>query len=240
MRIYGVIPARLESKRLPRKVLQDIAGKPMIYWVYQRASRAQVLNCVVVATDSEEVREVCESERIPVTMTGPQPSGSDRVFEVMTRTEGDVYVNIQGDEPMLDPGDLDLLVRPFRESDTRVSTLKVAIDSTSAQDPNNVKVVTDTAGHALYFSRSPIPFDRDGTGQIRYYKHLGIYAYTRDSLAMFQRMPQSPLELSEKLEQLRFLENGIRVTVLETGHDSIGVDTAADLQRVRALFSSKR
>jgi 3-deoxy-manno-octulosonate cytidylyltransferase (CMP-KDO synthetase) len=234
-KVLGVIPARLDSKRLPRKVLQEIAGKPMVYWVYERARRAVALHGLLVATDSDEVRQACETENIPVTMTGVHPSGSDRLFEVMTRTDGDIYVNIQGDEPMMDPGDLDLLVRPFLDSDARVTTLKVAIDAAAARDPNIVKVVTDVSGRALYFSRSPIPCDRDASGLARYYKHLGIYAYTREALTLFHRLPQSVLETTERLEQLRFLENGIPIVVLETTHDSIGVDTESDLERVRAL-----
>jgi 3-deoxy-manno-octulosonate cytidylyltransferase (CMP-KDO synthetase) len=235
-KVLGVIPARLDSKRLPGKVLRNIEGKAMVHWVYESAKRSPLLNDLLVATDSVEVEQYCSSHDIPVTMTGRHPSGSDRLYEVMERTDGDVYVNIQGDEPMLRPHHLELLLQPILIGAAQVTTLKVAIDEQAARDPNNVKVVTDDVGHALYFSRFPIPFDRDGSGAIRYYKHIGLYAYTKEALAVFHRLPQSSLELAEKLEQLRFLQNGIPILVAETPHDTIGVDTEADLQRVVALL----
>ncbi len=237
-KILGVIPARLDSKRLPGKVLRTVAGKAMVHWVYENAKRCPLLSDLIVATDSVEVCAYCESQGIPVTMTRRHPSGSDRLHEVMERTDGDIYVNIQGDEPTLRPDHLELLLQPLATGAAEVATLKVAIDLTAARDPNNVKVVTDDKGRALYFSRFPIPFDRDGTGGIRYYKHIGLYAYTRAALALFHRLPQSSLELAEKLEQLRFLQNGVPIFVAETPYDTIGVDTEADLQRVISLLSA--
>ena len=139
---------------------------------------------------------------------------------------------------MLRPAHFELLLTPFLQGDVQVTTLKVAMDPLAAQDPNNVKVVTDNSGRALYFSRHPIPYDRDGQGGIQYYKHPGIYAYTRAALTFFHSLPQSSLELAEKLDQLRFLQNGVPIMVAETPHDTIGVDTEADLQRVNALFAS--
>lgn len=236
-KVLGVIPARLDSKRLPRKLLRDIAGKPMLYWVYRNASRSQSLSSVLVATESDEVMSYCQQEGIPVTMTGRHPSGSDRLNEVMERTDADIYVNIQGDEPMLRPEQLDLLLAPLLAREAQVATLKVAVDLAAALDPNNVKVVTDFHGRALYFSRHPIPFDRDGLGTVQHYKHIGIYGYTRNALALFHSLPQSPLETAEKLEQLRFLQNGVPILVVETLQDNIGVDTEADLARVNALFA---
>jgi 3-deoxy-manno-octulosonate cytidylyltransferase (CMP-KDO synthetase) len=156
----------------------------------------------------------------------------------MTRTRAGIYVNIQGDEPTLRPDHLELLLQPVLSGEAEVSTLKVAVGDAAARDPNNVKVVTDASGHALYFSRFPIPFDRDGTGGIRYFKHIGLYAYTRSALSRFHQLPQSPLEIAEKLEQLRFLQNGIPICVAETPHDTIGVDTEADLQRVISWFAA--
>ncbi len=235
-KVIGVIPARLDSKRLPGKVLRSIAGKAMVHWVYECAKQSSQLNDLVVATDSEDVRQYCSTHEIPVTMTGRHPSGSDRLHEVMERTNGDVYVNIQGDEPTLRPDHIDVLLRPILAGEFEVTTLKVAVDDGAARDPNNVKVVTDERGRALYFSRYPIPYDRDGNGMIRYYKHIGIYAYTRPALSRFHQLPQSSLELAEKLEQLRFLQNGIPIFVAETPYDTIGVDTEADLQRVSALL----
>ncbi len=235
-KILGVIPARLDSKRLPGKVLRAIAGKPMLHWVYENAHRSALLSDLVVATDSGEVQRFCNEQRIPVIMTGQHPSGTDRLFEVMERTDADVYVNIQGDEPMLRVDHLEALLAPFLSGDVQVATLKVAIDGDAAQDPNNVKVVTDNFGRALYFSRYPIPFDRDGSGTVQRYKHLGIYAYTRAALTRFHTLPQSSLELVEKLEQLRFLQNGIPIVVVETRYDTVGVDTEADLEQVNRLF----
>ncbi len=233
----GVIPARLNSTRLPGKALRLIAGKPMLHWVYQNARQSPLLTELVVATDSEEIYESCAGAGIPVTMTGEHPSGGDRLHEVMGRTDADIYVNIQGDEPTLRADHLELLLQPFGgETNAQVTTLKVAIDGDAARDANNVKVVTGSGGRALYFSRHAIPFDRDGTGGVQYFKHIGLYAYTRDALALFHRLPQSTLELAEKLEQLRFLENGVGIIVAETPHDTVGVDTEADLQRVIALF----
>jgi 3-deoxy-manno-octulosonate cytidylyltransferase (CMP-KDO synthetase) len=238
-KVLGVIPARLDSKRLPRKLLRDIAGKPMLYWVYRNASRSQSLSSLLVATESDEVMSYCQQEGIPVTMTGRHPSGSDRLNEVMERTDADIYVNIQGDEPMLRPEQLDLLLAPLLAGEAQVATLKVAVDLAAALDPNNVKVVTDFHGRALYFSRHPIPFDRDGLGTVQHYKHIGIYGYTRNALALFHSLPQSSLETAEKLEQLRFLQNGVPILVVETPQDNIGVDTEADLARVNALFAAR-
>jgi 3-deoxy-manno-octulosonate cytidylyltransferase (CMP-KDO synthetase) len=238
-KVLGVIPARLDSKRLPRKLLRDIAGKPMLYWVYRNASRSQSLSSLLVATESDEVMSYCQQEGIPVTMTGRHPSGSDRLNEVMERTDADIYVNIQGDEPMLRPEQLDLLLAPLLAGEAQVATLKVAVDLAAALDPNNVKVVTDFQGRALYFSRHPIPFDRDGLGTVQHYKHIGIYGYTRNALALFHSLPQSSLETAEKLEQLRYLQNGVPILVVETLQDNIGVDTEADLARVNALFAAR-
>ena len=236
-KILGVIPARLDSKRLPRKVLLNIAGKPMLYWVYRNARRSTLLTEIVVATDSEEVRNYCISENIPVLMTARHPSGSDRLHEVMLRTDAEVYANIQGDEPTLRPEHLELLLSPFLTGSVQVTTLKVEIDPARAADPNSVKVVTDDSGRALYFSRHAIPFDRDAGGRVRYFKHIGLYGYSREALDLFHSLPQSSLEMAERLEQLRLLQNGIPILVLETTHDTIGVDTEADLAHVNSLFA---
>lgn len=240
MKVFGVIPARLNSSRLPGKALREIDGKPMVYWVYHNARRSERLHDLVVATDSRNIEAACSAHSIPVVMTGEHPSGSDRVHEVLTRTGGDIYVNIQGDEPTLRPDHLDLLLEPFlTQPAVQVTTLKVAIDREAALDPNNVKVVTADDGRALYFSRHPIPYDRAGNGDVRYFKHIGLYAYTREALSLYNRLPQSSLELTESLDQLRFLQNGVPIHVAETEHDTVGVDTEEDLQRVIAIFSSR-
>lgn len=243
MEVLGVIPARLGSTRLPRKVLRDIGGRPLVAWVYDAARQARSLSDVVVATDSAEVMSACEALSIPAMMTSEKhPCGSDRIHEVMGKRAADIYVNIQGDEPLLKPEHLDRLLSPFfdRPGEVFVSTLKVAIGKDAASDPNNVKVIADTDDRALYFSRYPIPYDRDNTGNVQHYKHLGLYAYRGETLDKFYRLPPSSLELAEKLEQLRFLQNGIPVHVLETEFDTVGVDTEADLARVQEILASRR
>jgi 3-deoxy-manno-octulosonate cytidylyltransferase (CMP-KDO synthetase) len=210
----------------------------MIAWVYENARQASCLDHLLVATDSPEVEAYCREQGIPAMMTSREHrSGTDRLAEVMVKEAAAIYVNIQGDEPMITPGHLERLLRPFQETPTtQVSTLKVAIDAETALDRNVVKVVTDLAGRALYFSRAPIPFDRDGSGQAQYFKHQGFYAYTAAALTAFHHLPPTPLEKLEKLEQLRFLENGIEIAVAETLDDTIGVDTEEDLSRVEEHF----
>lgn len=210
----------------------------MIEWVYHRARQARSLDKLLVATDSEEIVAYCNRAKIPVALTSAaHRSGTDRLVEVMRREPADIYVNIQGDEPMVTGEHLELLLGPYRESPaTQVSTLKVAISAQDARDPNNVKVVTDARGQALYFSRSQIPHDRDATGKAQYYKHLGLYAYTAAALERFHSLPPSPLELLEKLEQLRFLENGVPIAVVETSEDTIGVDTEENARMVEEYF----
>jgi len=237
-RILGVIPARLESARLPGKPMRWIAGRPMIAWVYERTRQATSLQGLLVATDSPEIETYCRAQKIPVMMTSrAHRSGTDRVVEVMAHEPADIYVNIQGDEPMITPDHMERLLRPFEgHAGAEVSTLKVALDAENARDPNQVKVVTDRKGHALYFSRAPIPYGGDADSPARYYKHLGIYAFTAGALGMFHGLAPGPLEQSERLEQLRWLENGIPMVVVETPHDTIGVDTEEDLAKVEAYF----
>lgn len=236
-KVIGVIPARLDSTRLPRKVLRVIAGKAMVHWVYENSRKSPLVDEVWVATDSAEVLCYCRDHGIAVMETGAHPSGSDRIFEVMNRTDGEIYVNIQGDEPTLRPGHFDLLLTPLLEGEAEVATLKVAIDESTAGNPNRVKVVTDVKSRALYFSRARLPYAREG--KATHFKHIGIYAYTRRALKLFHELPQSSLEIAEKLEQLRFLENGIPIFVAETPYDTIGVDTEEDLNQVISLFQGR-
>src|SRR5579872_2380964 len=212
-KVLGVIPARLESTRLPGKPLRAICGRPMIAWVYENARQAESLDYLLVATDSAEIESYCRRQGIPVMMTSREhKSGTDRLGEVMAREPAAIYVNIQGDEPMITPGHVERLLLPFHASPaTQVSTLKVGIDYETALDPNVVKVVTDHSGRALYFSRARIPFDRDGNGPVQLFKHQGFYAYRAEALKIFNQLPATPLEKLEKLEQLRFLENGIGI-----------------------------
>lgn len=241
LRIIGVIPARLGSTRLPRKVLREIQGKILIEHVYSRARLSPSLDELWIATDSEEVREVCEKRKIPVLMTSRDHlSGTDRIHEVMKKKPADIYVNIQGDEPLVRPEHLEALLKPFSsQKEIQVATLKTKISPAPAATPNVVKVVTDSKGWALYFSRSVIPFDREGSQAFPLYKHLGFYAYTAEALEKFHRLPPSPIEQTEKLEQLRFLENQIPIFVAETPFDTMGVDTEEDLQRAEALLAKE-
>jgi 3-deoxy-manno-octulosonate cytidylyltransferase (CMP-KDO synthetase) len=238
LRIAAVIPARLQSTRMARKVLRPIAGRPMVEWVWRAASLSGLMDPVVVATDAEEVADACRARSIPVVMTSPAcPSGSDRVREVSRQIDADIYVNIQGDEPTLTadffPPLLDLFARP----EVEVTTLSVCCPPEEFTNPNAVKVVTARDGRALYFSRATIPFDRDQVGFIGYRKHLGIYAYRKGALERFAALPPSPLEKLERLEQLRLLENGIDIYVADAPRDTIGVDTEEDLVRAEALLN---
>jgi 3-deoxy-manno-octulosonate cytidylyltransferase (CMP-KDO synthetase) len=235
-RVLGVIPARLASTRLPRKVLRSIAGKPMLAWVFEAATACPQLDRVIIATDAEEVAEVCQQNGWPVQMTSPDlASGTDRVHAVSRLIDAEIYVNIQGDEPLLKRQHLTALLRPFDDSDVEVSTLKVRCSAENISNPNAVKVVTASDGRALYFSRAAIPYDRDGADP-EYWKHIGLYAYRRATLERFTALPTSLLEQTERLEQLRFLENGIGVYVAPTEFDTIGVDTEDDLKRVESLL----
>jgi len=239
LRIAAVIPARLQSTRMARKVLRPISGRPMVEWVWRAASASGLMDPVVVATDAEEVADICRARSIPVVMTSPAcPSGSDRVREVSRQIDADIYVNIQGDEPTLTadffPPLLDLFARP----EVEVTTLSVRCPPEEFTNPNAVKVVTALDGRALYFSRATIPFDRDQVGFAGYRKHLGIYAYRKAALERFASLPPSPLEKLERLEQLRFLENGIDVYVADAPRDTIGVDTEEDLVRAEALLAN--
>jgi 3-deoxy-manno-octulosonate cytidylyltransferase (CMP-KDO synthetase) len=237
LRIAGVIPARLGSTRLSRKVLRPIAGRPMVEWVWRAAQASGLMDPVVVATDSDEVAEVCQARGVPVEMTSAEcPSGSDRVREVAGRIEADIYVNIQGDEPTLTPDFFPPLLELFERPEVEVSTLAVRCAPEEFANPNAVKVVTALDGRALYFSRATIPFDRDATGFAGYRKHLGIYAYRKAALERFAALPPSPLERLERLEQLRLLENGIGIYVADAPRDTIGVDTEEDLARAEAVL----
>lgn len=236
-----MIPARLASTRLPRKVLRQIAGRPMLWHVWQRARQARSLAETVVATDAEEIMQACRDLGIPGVLTSADhPSGTDRVWEVAQTRPADVYVNIQGDEPLVTAAHVERLVEPFRmRSDTQVSTLCIRAGPDEVPNPNVTKVVRDPEGRALYFSRCPIPYDREACGVVRF-KHIGLYAYRRTSLEAFHRLAPSPLELAERLEQLRFLEQGIPIVVMETDEPTIGVDTEEDLRAVEAAFAARR
>jgi 3-deoxy-manno-octulosonate cytidylyltransferase (CMP-KDO synthetase) len=236
MKIIAVIPARLASTRLPHKMLREIAGKPLVGWVYQAVRSSPLLSEVIVATDSEEIMGACGRYGWNARMTSPNHrSGTERVHEVSGSIDADVYINVQGDEPAVRTEQIATLIDVMKDPAVRVGTLKTPCVAEEIHNPNAVKVVVDSCGRALYFSRATIPFDRDGT-HTAYFKHLGLYAYRKPALDLFVSLPESTLEKSERLEQLRFLQNGIAIHVGETPHDSIGVDTEEDLRRVAEIL----
>ncbi len=245
--VLGVIPARLASTRLPRKMLREIAGEPMLAWVYRAARACPALNRVLIATDASEIMELAGRYGFPAVFTPENcASGTDRVHAVSRAIPADIYVNIQGDEPLLRPEHLDALLAPLltprpedqaADREVEVTTLATPCTPEQFHSPNAVKVVCAGDGRALYFSRAPIPLDRDGTGEgVRPLKHLGLYAFRRNALERFATLPPSRLELTEKLEQLRLLENGIDLWVARTPFDTRGVDTEEDFAAVEALL----
>ncbi|MFZ0309316.1 MAG: 3-deoxy-manno-octulosonate cytidylyltransferase [Candidatus Sulfotelmatobacter sp.] len=239
MKTIAVIPARLASTRLPRKMLREIAGKPLVGWVYEAVRSSPLLADVIVATDSEEILEVCRQHGWSARMTSTNHrSGTERVHEVSNSVAADVYANVQGDEPLVRPEQIATLLDVMKDPAVHVGTVKTPCPPEDIDNPNAVKVVTAPGGRALYFSRATIPFDRDGTAP-RYFKHLGLYAYRKSALDLFVSQPESILEKSERLEQLRFLENGISIYVGETPYDSVGVDTEEDLQRAAEILRKR-
>jgi 3-deoxy-manno-octulosonate cytidylyltransferase (CMP-KDO synthetase) len=240
MKAIAVIPARLASTRLPRKMLREIAGKPLIGMVYEAVRSSPLLDQVIVATDSDEILAVCRKHGWEAEMTSSHHrSGTERVHEVSGRVMADVYINVQGDEPLTRPEHIAALLAVMKDTSVQVGTLMTPASEQDIPNPNAVKVVTDPSGRALYFSRATIPYDRDAT-RPRYFKHLGLYAYRKAALDRFVTLPESSLEKSERLEQLRFLENGIPIFVGETPFDSVGVDTEEDLQRVIEILDRRK
>jgi 3-deoxy-manno-octulosonate cytidylyltransferase (CMP-KDO synthetase) len=239
MKAIAVIPARLASTRLPRKMLREIAGQTLIARVYNAVRSSPLLADVIVATDSDEILQVGRRSGWSAQMTSAEHrSGTERVHEISGRIAADVYLNVQGDEPLARPEHIASLLEVMHDPAVQVGTLKTPAAAADINNPNAVKVVTDSAGRALYFSRATIPYDRDG-GRPRYFKHLGFYAYRKPALDQFVQLPESSLERSERLEQLRFLENGIPIHVGETPYDTVGVDTEDDLRRVEEILRNR-
>jgi len=240
MKTIAVIPARLASTRLPRKMLREIGGRPLIGVVYEAVRASTLLAEVIVATDSAEIVEVCREHGWRAQMTSPaHRSGTERVHEVSSLVSADVYINVQGDEPLTRAEHIASLLGVMNDPEVQVGTLMTPAAEMDIPNPNAVKVVADANGRALYFSRATIPFDRDGT-RPRYFKHLGLYAYRKAALDRFVTLPESSLEKSERLEQLRFLEDGMPIFVGETPYDSVGVDTEEDLQRVIGILRKSK
>jgi 3-deoxy-manno-octulosonate cytidylyltransferase (CMP-KDO synthetase) len=245
MNIAGIIPARYSSSRFPGKPLELLAGKPIIEHVVDQCRLAKRISEVIVATDDPRIADAAANFcRVEMTRTD-HPSGSDRVAEVAKRCEFDAVVNVQGDEPMIDPGVIDQVVGLLDDNEMSTAAVPIA-DPSEYDNPNAVKVVVNFAGHALYFSRRTIPYLRDDDdapsgsplAAFPFLKHLGIYGYRRDTLLRLVEMPVSPLEQAEKLEQLRALESGIAIAVAVVEHDSVGIDTPEDLERVRQLLTT--
>jgi len=245
MSIIAIIPARYGSTRFPGKSLAMIKGKPMIQWVYERTKRSRLVSAVIVATDDESIRKAVLSFGGEAVMTSPtHASGTDRIAEVAEKLECEIIVNVQGDEPLIQPEMVDQAITPLTDDPSiPMGTLCKRIDSPDeAFDPNVVKVVFDKKGFALYFSRAPIPWDRDQWAGISswkqltlhgpLYKHIGMYVYRREFLLKYAHMPQTALEVTEKLEQLRALEHGFRIKTVVTEHESFGVDIPDDLGKI--------
>ena len=239
MHAIAVIPARLQSTRMPRKVLREIAGQPLITHVYDAVRRCPQLDDVIIATDSDEVLRACEQHGFHALQTSAEcRNGTERVYEIAKSWAADLYVNVQGDELLVRPDHIAALLGLMKDSRVQVGTLKVRAAPDDSENPNAVKVTTDNAGNALYFSRATIPYDRDGIGAV-YFKHLGMYVYRKAALERYARFPESPLEQSERLEQLRFLENGIPIQVAETPFDTIRVDAEEDLRKAQEILQNR-
>lgn len=240
MKAVAIIPARFAATRLPGKVLLDLAGKPMIQHVYERTRAAHGIADVIVATDDERIAQAVHAFGGKVAMTSPaHQTGTDRLAEVAQGLDCDLVVNVQGDEPLIAAQSVQIALAPMLERpDLPMSTLREALtDRDAIADPNNVKVVVDHEGFALYFSRHPIPFRRNADQHITWWRHIGLYVYRRDFLLTYARLAPTPLQVAESLEQLRALEHGYRIFCAETPHPAIGVDTPEDLERVRALLA---
>jgi len=241
MQVIAVIPARLASSRLEAKLLKDLGGKTVLQRTYEQALKAKLVNRVIIATDSEIIYQEAESFKADVEMTSADhQSGSDRIAELANNNQGwDLIVNVQGDEPFISPGDIDKAIEPFLHDPLleMTSLYHLITNEDDINNPNNVKVVTDANNDALYFSRAAVPFKRDISAPVAFKKHIGLYAYRREALLRLTRLPQSELEKTEKLEQLRALESGIKIKMLEVESAPIGIDTEEDYQKALKLLS---
>jgi 3-deoxy-manno-octulosonate cytidylyltransferase (CMP-KDO synthetase) len=247
MNIVGVIPARFASSRFPGKPLALIAGKPLIQHVVEQCQKAKSLRKVIVATDDTQIWEVAQ-QFCEVEMTRPDhPSGTDRIAEVAERHACDALVNVQGDEPLIDPSVIDIVAKALEKAEMSTAATPIR-DAEEYASPNVVKVVVNRAGQALYFSRRTIPYVRDAASApvseqlaaFPFLKHLGIYGYRRDTLLRLVKFPVSPLENAEKLEQLRALDNGVNISVAHVEYESIGVDVPSDVQRVERILRERK
>ena len=235
--VVAVIPARYNASRFPGKLMQMLGNKPIIRHVYVNAKKTGLFNDVFVVTDSDIIyQEITRNGGKAIMSKKEHESGSDRIAEAVSDINADVIVNVQGDEPFIKKEPLEKLVRLFDDANVQVASLMRKISKEEAENPNHVKVVTDRSGYALYFSRSVVPFQRDPGSAIDYFLHIGVYAYKKDALMKFTQWPQSVLEKTEKLEQLRYLENGIKIKMAETDYKNIAIDTPDDLEKAKAFL----
>jgi len=237
MNIVAVIPARYAATRFPGKLMQMLGKKTIIRHVYDNTMATGLFSDVFIVTDSDIIyKEIKENSGKAIMSKKEHESGSDRIAEAIAEMNVDIIVNVQGDEPFIKKEPLEKLVRLFNEPGVQVASLMRKISKEEAGDPNNVKVVTDRSGHALYFSRSTIPYQRDEKTNAEYFLHVGVYAYKKDVLMSFTKWPQSALEKIEKLEQLRYLENGIKIRMAETDYNNIAIDTPEDLEKAKLFL----
>ena len=237
MNIVAVIPARYAATRFPGKLMQVLGNKPIIRHVYDNTVATGLFNDVFAVTDSDIIyKEIKEKGGKAIMSKKEHESGSDRIAEAVAEMNVDVIVNVQGDEPFIKKEPLQKLIRLFDDPNVQIASLMRKISNEEAANPNNVKVVTDLSGYALYFSRSIIPYQRDEKSRSDYFLHVGVYAYKKDVLMSFTKWPQSSLEKIEKLEQLRYLENGIKIKMAETDYNNIAIDTPGDLEKAKLFL----
>ncbi len=240
MKIIGVIPARYASSRFPGKPLADICGKPMIWWVYEQCKKVTEFHQVYVATDDERIMTTCKELGIDVMLTATNhANGTERIGEVATKVDGELFINIQGDEPLINPDSIRTLISMFDDSNVYYGSLKRKIANQDELDsPNVVKIITDMNHRAIYLSRSPIPYVRDSKETCTQFAHIGLYGYTREFLSIFNQLPMGQLERAESIEPLRAIEYGYSLKIQEVAASTIGVDTPEDLVKVQELIEN--
>ncbi len=240
-KVIAVIPARYNSTRFPGKMMEILGNRTIITTTYQNVVETGLFDEVFVATDSDLIFDEISKNGGKAVMTGEHETGSDRIAEAVQNIDCDIVINVQGDEPFLKKEPMKQLINVFSEDDKKeisVASLKIELkENEEIKNPNNVKVITDNNGFALYFSRSVIPFRRDLDTEIPYYKHIGVYAFRKEALIKFSSLPLTPLEICEKLEQLRYLENGMKIKMVETDFVGVGIDTPEDLEKAKTLIS---
>lgn len=240
MKVIAVIPARYNSTRFPGKMMEILGNRTIITTTYQNVVETGLFDEVFVATDSEIIFDEISKNGGKAVMTGEHETGSDRIAEAVQNIDCDIVINVQGDEPFLKKEPLKQLIDVFAKDEKKeisLASLKIQLkESEEIQNPNNVKVITDNNGFALYFSRSVIPFHRELSYNVKYYKHIGVYAFRKEALLKFSSLEMTPMEISEKLEQLRYLENGMKIRMIETDFVGIGIDTPEDLEKAKMLL----